>query len=162
MSAMEVDVPQFNGFSYHGKHQPKVAKKAVHFGSSPTASSTSTAAAQVTVVSNSAYKTSSDAKPKHKARRRARHPSKSEDLENDDTGALTKPISSNKAQKIAERDRHSRSGVRGLPKKGIYHSLIRVVLRARLPFVWAIQGGLTCVGAGMCCVWVVTECQPFI
>ena len=112
MSSMEVDVPQYNGFS----HQPKMAKKSVHFGSSVTASSTSTAAANITIVSNTTYKTNSDAKPKHKARRRARHPSKSEDPENGI--ALTKPISPNKTQKILERDRHSRSGVRGLPKKG--------------------------------------------
>ena len=105
---MEVDIPQFNGFPN------KVAKKSVRFGAS--GSATSMAAAKVTIVSSNAYKTSADVKPKHKARRRARHPSKSEELEND--SSATKPLSPNKTQKMAERDRHSRTGVRGLPKKG--------------------------------------------
>lgn len=104
MSSMEVDVPQVNGFSYNPS---RVAKKSVHFGSR-------TAAAEVTIFS-SASKTGAEAKPKHKARRRARHPSKSEELDN---GTTPKPLSPNKILKMAEKDRHSRSGVRGLPKKG--------------------------------------------
>lgn len=107
---MEVDVPQVNGFAHN---QPKVAKKSVHFGSPVTRS----AAAEVKIVSAKPYKTPADAKPKHKARRRARHPSKSDDMENGTDAP--KPLSPNKVQKMAERDRHSRSGVRGLPKKGI-------------------------------------------
>lgn len=104
---MEVDVPQMNGFVHN---QSKVAKKLVHFGS-PLVATGATAAAEVTIVS----KAGSSAKPKHKARRRARHPSKSEDPEN---GVVVKPLSPNKVQKMLERDRHSRSGLRGLPKKG--------------------------------------------
>ena len=107
MSSMEVDVPQMNGFVHN---QSKVAKKLVHFGS-PLVATGATAAAEVTIVS----KAGSSAKPKHKARRRARHPSKSEDPEN---GVVVKPLSPNKVQKMLERDRHSRSGLRGLPKKG--------------------------------------------
>lgn len=102
MSSMEVDVPQMNGFSHN---QPRIAKKTVHFGST----TTHTAAAEVAIFSNSA-----EAKPKHKARRRARHPSKSDDVD----GATPKPISPTKLQKMTEKDRHSRTGVRGLPKKG--------------------------------------------
>ena len=107
MSSMEVDVPQVNGFSHN---QSRVAKKSVHFGPR-------TAAAEVTIFP-SAYKNSAEPKPKHKARRRARHPSKSEELEN---GTNPKPLSPNKILKMAEKDRHSRSGVRGLPKKGIHY-----------------------------------------
>lgn len=56
-----------------------------------------------------------DLRPKHKARRRARVP-KSEDAEQ----TPTKPISPAKLKKIAEKDRHSRTGRRGLPKKGTH------------------------------------------
>jgi programmed cell death protein 4 len=106
---MEVDVPQLNGFA----HNPaKVAKKSVHFGSPPAPANATTAAAEITIVTK---RSESSAKPKHKARRRARHPSKSEDLEN---GGVPKPISPCKVHKMAERNRHSRTGMRGLPKKG--------------------------------------------
>ena len=109
MSSMEVDVPQLNGFA----HNPsKVAKKSVHFGSPPALANATTAAAEIAIVTK---RSESNAKPKHKARRRARHPSKSEDLEN---GGVPKPISPCKVHKMAERNRHSRSGMRGLPKKG--------------------------------------------
>lgn len=105
---MEVDVPPVNGFSLN---QSRVAKKTVHFGSN----STHMAAAEIAIFSNSA-----EAKPKHKARRRARHPSKSDEM---DDGGAPKPISPTKLQKMTEKDRHSRTGVRGLPKKGkIVHS----------------------------------------
>lgn len=108
MSSMEVDVPPVNGFSLN---QSRVAKKTVHFGSN----STHMAAAEIAIFSNSA-----EAKPKHKARRRARHPSKSDEM---DDGGAPKPISPTKLQKMTEKDRHSRTGVRGLPKKGkIVHS----------------------------------------
>ncbi|CAI8049157.1 Programmed cell death protein 4 [Geodia barretti] len=103
MSSMEVDVPQLNGFA----HNPsKVAKKSVHFGSPP-APANATTAAEITIVTK---RSESSVKPKHKARRRARHPSKSEDLEN---GGVPKPISPCKVHKMAERNRHSRSGMRG-------------------------------------------------
>lgn len=106
MSSMEVDVPPVNGFSLN---QSRAAKKTVHFGSN-----TTHMAAEISIFSNSA-----EAKPKHKARRRARHPSKSDEMD----GATPKPISPTKLQKMTEKDRHSRTGVRGLPKKGkIVHS----------------------------------------
>ena len=104
MSSMEVDVPQMNGFNSHD--QSRVAKKSVHFGST----STRTAAAEVTIFNSSR---GVEAKPKHKARRRARHPSQSEEMDNN-----PKPLSPIKLQKMTEKDRHSRTGVRGLPKKG--------------------------------------------
>lgn len=107
---MEIDVPQLNGFAYNAS---KVAKKSVHFGSPPASAGAATAAAEITIVTK---KSGSSAKPKHKARRRARHPSKSEDVEN---GEVPKPISPSKVHKMAERNRHSRSGLRGLPKKGV-------------------------------------------
>ena len=110
MSSMEVDVPQLNGFSHN--QTARVGKKSVHFGLPPSAPNTM-AAAEVTIVSK---KMGSSAKPKHKARRRARHPSKSEEFENEGTA---KPVSPNKVQKMMERDRHSRTGIRGLPKKGV-------------------------------------------
>lgn len=133
MSSMEVDVPQMNGFSHN---QPRVAKKTVHFGST----TTHTAAAEVAIFSNSA----TEAKPKHKGRRRARHPSKSDDVD----GATPKPISPTKLQKMTEKDRHSRTGVRGLPKKGNTHAF-PPFLHLYTPFsmccvgVWLSQRGLS-------------------
>ena len=104
MTSMEVDVPQVtNGFS---NSQSAGSKKTVHFG--PT--STRMAAADVTMV----FGSSAEVRPKHKARRRARHPSKSDDVEE----VTPKPISPTKLKKMSEKDRHSRTGVRGLPKKG--------------------------------------------
>ena len=125
---MEVDVPQVNGFTHN---QTKVAKKSVHFGSPVTRS----AAAEVMIVSSKPYKTPADAKPKHKARRRARHPSKSDDTDNGTAGP--KPLSPIKIQKMAAHDRHSRSGVRGLPKKGI--SQVPLLLIWLLHMGWTLQ-----------------------
>lgn len=55
---------------------------------------------------------------KHKARRRARVPK----LELEEEGAAgqsaQKPLSPSKLKKMADKDRHSRTGRRGLPKKG--------------------------------------------
>lgn len=58
-------------------------------------------------------------RPKHKARRRARVP-KLDLCEDDATlqSANPKPVSPSKLKKMAEKDRHSRTGYRGLPKKG--------------------------------------------
>lgn len=62
-------------------------------------------------------------RPKHKARRRARPP-KIDTSGNFSNGALgsptlgAKPPSPSKLKKMAEKDRHSRSGRRGMPKKG--------------------------------------------
>lgn len=46
----------------------------------------------------------SDTKPKHKVRRRARHPRKSDEMD----GSSFKPISLTKPRKMAEKDRHTR------------------------------------------------------
>lgn len=60
-------------------------------------------------------------RPKHKARRRARVP-KLDLLQGDDPNALggevNKPLSPSKLKKMMDKDRHSRTGRRGLPKKG--------------------------------------------
>lgn len=62
-------------------------------------------------------------RPKHKARRRARPP-KIDTNVNIANGALgsptlaTKPLSPSKLKKLAEKNRHSRTGRRGMPKKG--------------------------------------------
>ncbi len=61
--------------------------------------------------------------PKHKSRRRARLPKidtsngKGEGNLGSPTGG--KPLSPSKLKKMAEKDRHSRTGRRGNPKKGI-------------------------------------------
>ena len=130
---MEVDVPQLNGFA----HNPsKVAKKSVHFGSPPALANATTAAAEIAIVTK---RSESNAKPKHKARRRARHPSKSEDLEN---GGVPKPISPCKVHKMAERNRHSRSGMRGLPKKGGMSTAYVTNLK---PVVLVVSNVLRCI-----------------
>lgn len=60
-------------------------------------------------------------RPKHKARRRARLP-KIDTSGAAANGALAsptaKPPSPSKLKKLAEKDRHSRTGRRGMPKKG--------------------------------------------
>lgn len=61
-----------------------------------------------------------DSRPKHKARHRARVPKLEMNQDVDPTdSALPKPLSPSKLKKLAEKDRHSRTGYRGLPKKGL-------------------------------------------
>lgn len=56
-------------------------------------------------------------RPKHKSRRRARVPNL--DLAVDEAvGPSLKPLSPSKLKKMADKDRHSRTGRRGHPKKG--------------------------------------------
>lgn len=62
-------------------------------------------------------------RPKHKARRRARLP-KIDTSGTAANGSLAsptmgpKPLSPSKLKKLADKDRHSRTGRRGMPKKG--------------------------------------------
>lgn len=98
MSSMEVDIPQANGLPELLNGSALVQPK-VHFSDSITVDET--------------IKTTFDLRPKHKARRRLRVTV----VENSEQTA-TKPISPSKLKKIAEKDRHSRTGRRGLPKKG--------------------------------------------
>ena len=58
-------------------------------------------------------------RPKHKARRRARVPNlQLEDGETSAVSSTAKPPSPSKLKKMADKDRHSRTGRRGQPKKG--------------------------------------------
>ena len=100
MSSMEVDIPQVNGLPELLNGSTLVQPK-VHFSDSITVDET--------------VKTTFNLRPKHKARRRLR-------VAVVETGeqTVTKPISPSKLKKIAEKDRHSRTGRRGLPKKGMY------------------------------------------
>lgn len=64
-------------------------------------------------------------RPKHKARRRARLPKIDTSGAAAANGAMVsptmaKPLSPSKLKKMAEKDRHSRTGRRGMPKKGEY------------------------------------------
>ncbi len=56
-------------------------------------------------------------RPKHKSRRRARLPNL-ELVEDEFARSSVKPLSPSKLKKMAEKDRHSRTGRRGQPKKG--------------------------------------------
>ena len=65
-------------------------------------------------------------RPKHKARRRARLP-KIDTSGTSANGSLAsptvgspKPLSPSKLKKLADKDRHSRTGRRGMPKKGMW------------------------------------------
>ena len=122
MSSMEVDVPKMNGFGL------PVDPKRVHFG--PAAS---TAAARVEIFSNDR---SIEMRPKHKARRRARYPKAlqlvdgSGKAEEEGPGLNSHPPLS-PFKRVMEKDRHSRTGVRGLPKKGEHYLCVYVCVRER-------------------------------
>ena len=103
---MEIDIPQqVNGFAQ------QVAESSNGYSRGHVEFNGVTEVKTYTVV---------EQRTKHKARRRARVP-KLEINEKDDTSlsnALPKPASPSKLKKMAEKDRHSRTGYRGLPKKG--------------------------------------------
>ena len=123
---MEVDIPQLNGFPV----QPTFVA-----GDNPTAGShvQFNSIAEVKtykVVGNQEQQQAmlqqqpghhQAQRPKHKARRRARVP-KLDLLQDDDPNAMgadvSKPLSPSKLKKMMDKDRHSRTGRRGLPKKG--------------------------------------------
>ena len=86
-------------------------------------------------------------RPKHKARRRARVPKLDLVLDDDSSAVgvdVSKPLSPSKLKKMMDKDRHSRTGRRGLPKKGkknlakfYKHVLLRLSM---LGWVWCGRG----------------------
>lgn len=110
---MEVDFPQIipNNFSFgtsNGATSPVAAT--VQFN----------AITEVKTFAKPATTIAEDQRPKHKSRRRARPPKINTNGEatNGGLASPTKPLSPSKLKKLAEKDRHSRSGRRGNPKKG--------------------------------------------
>ena len=112
---MEVDFPQIipNSFSFgtsNGATSPVAAT--VQFN----------AITEVKTFAKPATTIAEDQRPKHKSRRRARPPkiNTSGEVTNGGLASPTqgKPLSPSKLKKLAEKDRHSRSGRRGNPKKG--------------------------------------------
>ena len=116
---MEVDLPQVNGFSVQpafpvgenstGNH--------VQFNSIAEVKTYKVVEPQ----QQQQQQLSQAQRPKHKARRRARVPKLELTTGEDATGNggdVGKPASPSKLKKMMEKDRHSRSGRRGLPKKG--------------------------------------------
>lgn len=117
---MEVDLPQIitNSFAY-GTSNGDAAS------TSPVAATVQfNAITEVKTFAKPATTIAEDQqRPKHKARRRARPP-KIDTSGSTSNGSLgsptqgTKPLSPSKLKKLAEKDRHSRTGRRGMPKKG--------------------------------------------
>lgn len=103
---MEVDIPQpVNGFTKSSP--PKNGH--VQFDTE----------VKVVTVPTSTTTSQQTSRPKHKSRRRARVPNL--DLGEDETSIVSstaKPPSPSKLKKMADKDRHSRTGRRGQPKKG--------------------------------------------
>lgn len=108
MSSMEVDIPQqVNGFE---NTKPKPAGN----GLSHHVQFDTTANIKVVKMIPDQQQ-----RPKHKSRRRARVPKL--DIGEDETSTVSstaKPPSPSKLKKMAEKERHSRTGHRGQPKKG--------------------------------------------
>lgn len=128
MSSMEVDLPQhINGtFSSYPAGNGSNNTNAL---TSPLATTVQfNAITEVKTFAPTAPPTSaangdSQQRPKHKARRRARLP-KIDTSGATGNGSLAsptlqgKPLSPSKLKKLADKDRHSRTGRRGMPKKG--------------------------------------------
>lgn len=117
---MEVDIPQVNGFSI----QPRTS---FTDGDNPGGNHVQfNSIAEVKVIeqhqSVSAGPQQPSQRPKHKARRRARVPklniADGADSTNALGGEVAKPLSPSKLKKMMDKDRHSRTGRRGIPKKG--------------------------------------------
>lgn len=114
---MEVDIPQVNGFSI----QPRTTFME---GNNPGGNHVQfNSIAEVKVIESVSAAPQQLQRPKHKARRRARVPKLNiADGEDSSTNALsgevTKPLSPSKLKKMMDKDRHSRTGRRGIPKKG--------------------------------------------
>lgn len=116
---MEVDVPQIipNNFAFGTSNGDAPS-------TSPVAAVQFNAVTEVKTFAKPATTIAEDQHlPKHKARRRARPP-KIDTSANISNGALgsptlgAKPPSPSKLKKMAEKNRHSRTGRRGMPKKG--------------------------------------------
>ena len=127
MSSMEVDLPVagYNGSNGTDNRSP-TSNSTVHFNAV-----TEVKAFSVPSALGSAAASGEAHRPKHKARRRARMPLKinvpGEGTANGEVGSPTaafhfqqggKPLSPSKMKKMADKDRHSRTGRRGMPKKG--------------------------------------------
>ena len=115
MSAMEVDnPPQLNGFS--AKPDSEIATSTNGHPQHVKFSGVTEVKTYTVVEMESPTQVQ---RQKHKARRRARVPK----LELEEEGAAgqsaQKPLSPSKLKKMADKDRHSRTGRRGLPKKGL-------------------------------------------
>jgi len=132
MSSMEIDLPVtgYNGSNNGTANHSPASNATVHFNAV-----TEVKAFSVPSTHGSAAASGEAQRPKHKARRRARIPLKinvagGEGAPNGEGGSPTaafhllqqgagKPLSPSKMKKIADKDRHSRSGRRGMPKKGM-------------------------------------------
>lgn len=118
---MEVDLPQVNGFSVQQPTSFSVGENStgnhVQFNSIAQVKTYKVVEPQQQQQNQFVQAQ----RPKHKARRRARVP-KLELVTREDGvgqgGEVGKPASPSKLKKMMEKDRHSRSGRRGLPKKG--------------------------------------------
>ena len=118
---MEVDIPQVNGFSI----QPP--RTTFTEGENPGGNHVQfNSIAEVKVIEQRQSVSTApqqSQRPKHKARRRARVPklniADGEDAAtNALSGEIAKPLSPSKLKKMMDKDRHSRTGRRGIPKKG--------------------------------------------
>ncbi len=107
MSSMEVDIPQ--PVSSYQSSPPNNGHHHVQFDTE----------VKVVQLPSSPQQAQQQQRPKHKSRRRARVPNL--ELVSDETaGPSAKPLSPSKLKKMADKDRHSRTGRRGHPKKGAY------------------------------------------
>lgn len=128
MSSMEVDVPlHINGNFAYG------ASKGDATSTSPVAATVQfNAITEVKTFSMPAASATAEEqpRPKHKARRRARVPKLDISGGTANGAAVSptqgKPPSPSKLKKLAEKDRHSRTGRRGMPKKGELIMVVRV------------------------------------
>ena len=104
---MEVDIPQqVNSY----RNSPPTNNHHVHFD---------TEIKVVKLATSTALQQQQPRPKQHKSRRRARVPDL--DLGDDEMSGVTstgKPPSPSKLKKMADKDRHSRTGRRGQPKKG--------------------------------------------
>ena len=112
---MEVDIPQVNGFSIQ---PPPTFADGDNAGGNHVQFNSF---AEVKVIEHQAAAPQPQ-RPKHKARRRARIPNKLNISDGNDSntldGEVAKPLSPSKLKKMMDKDRHSRTGRRGIPKKG--------------------------------------------
>ena len=117
---MEVDIPQVNGFPV----QPTFT--AADAGGNHVQFNSVAEVKTYKVISHQEQQPQQQEaaqapRPKHKARRRARVP-KLDILQGEDAAIngkdMSKPLSPSKLKKMMDKDRHSRTGRRGLPKKG--------------------------------------------
>ena len=121
---MEVDIPQVNGFSIQQPSPSFVVGNGsggnhVQFNSIAEVKLIEQRQSSLTAPQQGVVQ---PPRPKHKARRRARVPkldiSDGSDPSNVLDGEMPKPLSPSKLKKMMEKDRHSRTGRRGVPKKG--------------------------------------------